>query len=580
MIRAESSRRLLALLRPHASLMAISAFSRVVNQGLGVLIPAIAVALVIQSDTTIGVWPIVGLLALLALVKGTFRYVEQFTGHAVAFRLLSELRVDVYRSIVPLSPAGLEDERAGDLMARVVGDIDRVEPFYAHTIAPLASGILVPVIAAAGLGIWVDQLTAVVFVAFPLLMSLVVPWLGAKRTVELSAKARTLAGEASASFTDSVQGAREVAIFGARDSIARRIDERSQADGLVRGALAKFGSMRSGLTDLLAGMAVVAVAGVAVARYQAGAMDLAGLAAAIVVAWVGTNPARALSNISLDFEHALAAAGRLFELADRPPPLVEATASQHLPNGGDVEFSSVTVSFSSDNPPALDGVSALIPDKSFVAVVGPSGSGKSTLVELLARFRDPDDGRVILGGSDLKHVEPAIRRARVTFVPQRPDIFFGSIEDNLRIARPSASHDDLWEALDRAALGAWVRDLDHGLEASIGELGEMISGGQRQRLALARAFLRDSQVLVLDEATSELDIATERMIMEEIKLERASRTILMVAHRLESVTDADNILVLDRGRLVEEGTHDQLVAAGGTYARLWDRHMDILVETG
>lgn len=580
MIRAESTRRLLALLRPHASLMAISAFSRVVNQGLGVLIPAIAVALVIQSDITIGVWPIVSLLALLALVKGTFRYVEQFTGHAVAFRLLSELRVDVYRSIVPLSPAGLEDERAGDLMARVVGDIDRVEPFYAHTIAPLASGILVPVLAAAGLGIWVDQLTAVVFVAFPLLMGLVVPWLGAKRTVELSAKARTLAGEASASFTDSVQGAREVAIFGARDSIARRIDERSQADGLVRAALAKVGSMRSGLADLLAGMAVVAVAGVAVARYQAGVMDLAGLAAAIVVAWVGTNPARALSNISLDFEHALAAARRLFELADRPPPLVEATATKHLPDGGEVEFSGVTVSFSSESPPAVDGVSALIPDRSFVAIVGPSGSGKSTLVELLARFRDPDEGRVILGGSDLKDVDPAIRRARVTFVPQRPDIFFGSIEDNLRIARPSASQGDLWEALGRAALEAWVRDLEHGLEASIGELGEMISGGQRQRLALARAFLRDSEVLVLDEATSELDIPTERMVMEEIKLERASRTIIMVAHRLESVTEADKILVLDRGRLVEEGTHDQLVAAGGTYARLWDRHMDILVETG
>ena len=269
----------------------------------------------------------------------------------------------------------------------------------------------------------------------------------------------------------------------------------------------------------------------------------------------------------------------LFDLADRRPPVVERVDSPSTPESGALVFEGVTVRFPGADRPTLDGIDAEISDGAFVAVVGPSGSGKSTLVELLARFRDPDEGRVLLGGTDLQDLSPSTRRARVAFVPQRPDVFFGTIGDNLRLARTDATDDELRAVLDRAALGDWVRSLQHGLETTTGELGETMSGGQRQRLTIARAFLRDADVLILDEATSELDMVTERLVLDQVKRQRGERTVVVVAHRLESVVDADEILVIDGGRLVARGSHSALTSGDSVYSGLWRRHTDFLSET-
>ena len=579
MTRVEIARRLLRLLRPLAPLMAVSATARVINQGLGVAIPALAAALVVAFAPGDAIGGLLLLLAALALIKGTFRYLEQFTGHAVTFQLLAELRNEAYRNIVPLAPAGLEDDRSGDLVARVVGDIDRVEPFYAHTIAPVTSAVLVPLLATAGLALWVDQVVAAVFLPFPILIAVIVPWLRARRVTELSAQAREASGETAAIFTDAVQGVRELAVFAARDTAVGWIRDQATSTASISKTLSGIASARSAIGDLLAGAAVVAVSAAGAIRLEAGAIELAGLAAAVVVAWVGTAPARALEDIVPDLEQALAAGARLFHLADREPPVGKPKEPLTRPVGGTVTFHDVSLAFPQSRYPALAGVDVQVSDGSYVAVVGPSGSGKSSLVELLVRFRDPDSGKVEVGGADLREADPTLLRAGVMLVPQRPDIFFGSIADNLLLASPDATEEALWEALDRAALGQWVRALGNGLATNIGELGETLSGGQRQRLAIARAFLRDPEVLILDEATSELDVATERKVLDEVAKERGRRTIVVVAHRLETITDADVILVLDRGRLVERGRHEDLVAAEGVYSGLWQRHLDVIMET-
>lgn len=574
MTRPAIARRLLAMLRPLAPLMLVSSGCRVVNQGLGVAIPAVAAALVIGIGAGGSVAALVVLLAGMAVVKGVFRYVEQFTGHAVAFSLLSTLRVDTYRQIEPLAPAGLETERTGDLVARVVGDVDRVEPFYAHTIAPLASAVLVPLFAAGGLALWVDPVLALVFLPFPLAIALVIPWIRSRRVAELSAEGRRLGGEAGAVLTDAVQGAREIAVMRAEPIIAERIDRASSAASHVRSRLARIASTRSVVADLLSGAAVVAVAGVGLARLEGGLVDLAGLAAAVAVAWVGTTPARALEDIVPDLEQALAAAGRLFELADRLPPVIPAPFPGPVPADGSVSLDGVTVQLGERL--ALEDVTLDIPHGAYLAVVGPSGSGKTTLVELLLRFRDPDSGTITVGGHDVREIDDGVLRDGVGLVPQRPELFFGTIGDNLRLARPDASDDELREALERAALREWVSTLDRGLDTPVGELGETISGGQRQRLAVARALLRDPRVVVLDEATSELDPATEAQVLDTVAGERGRRTVIVVAHRLETVTGADEIVVLDAGRVVERGRHDDLISAGGVYAGLWRRHEDVV----
>ena len=574
MTRWQVARRLLRLLRPLAPLMAVSSAARVGTQGLGVAIPGLAAALVVGAWS--GVGGLVALLALLALLKGALRYVEQFTGHSVAFSLLAGLRSDTYRWVEPLAPAGLEDRHTGDLVSRVVGDIDRVEPFYAHTIAPLISAVTVPLLTVLGLWLWVDPVVAAIFAPFPMLIALAVPLLRAGRVAALAAQARKLTGTTAAVFTDAVQGVREIAVFRAKETVSDRVEEISARSTRVRTALAAIASPRVMLGDLLAGGAVLAVTAVAASRLEAGAIGLAGLAAAMVVAWVGTAPARALEEIVPDLEQALAAAERLFDLDGRQPVVEDTTGPPLRPKDGSVAFHRVSVEPVTDRPAALDNVDVEIPDRGYVAVVGPSGAGKTTLVELLARFRDPDEGLVALGGTDIRRMEISDLRARVALVPQRPDIFYGTVASNLRLAKPGAGENELWEALDRAALGPWASTLPNGLDTLVGELGDTLSGGERQRLALARAFLRDPDILVLDEATSELDSSTERIVLDQIAQERGKRTIIVVAHRIDTVTNADQVLVLDRGRLVERGRHQELIERGGVYAGLWQRQEDLL----
>ena len=578
MRRNEIARRLLGLLRPLASLMTVSATARVLNQGLGVAIPGMAAGLVVGLGSGSDVGALAWLLLGLALAKGASRYLEQFTGHAVAFRLLAELRIHTFRTLVPLAPAGLEDDRSGDLVNRVIGDIDRIEPFYAHTIAPLVSAVVVPLLATIGLAVWVDPVVAVAFLPFPLLISMVAPWLGARRVAELAPQARDRAGETAATFTDIVQGSREIAVFRSGDAVAGRVARMGEETGSLRILLSRIAAGRSFAVDLLTGAAVVAVAGVAVARFEMDAIGMADLAAGIVVSWVATTPARAVKDIVADLDGALASAGRIFELEDRVPPVVEA-ATGPAPTGGSVGFSNVTLSYPRSITRALVDIDLEIEEGSTVAVVGPSGSGKSSLVELLVRFRDPNEGTVSLGGVDVSTIDPGRLRHEIALVPQRPEIFFGTLADNLRLANPDATRDEIIEALGRADLGDWLETLRNGLDTTTGELGEMMSGGQRQRLAIARALLRSPSVLILDEATSELDAATERRVLNELRKGHGTRTTIVVAHRLETITAADEIVVLDRGRLVERGRHGALLANGGVYAGLWKRHVDTVAES-
>jgi ATP-binding cassette subfamily B protein len=227
----------------------------------------------------------------------------------------------------------------------------------------------------------------------------------------------------------------------------------------------------------------------------------------------------------------------------------------------------------------VDSVDLMIPDGSLLGIVGPSGSGKSSLVETLVRHRDPSYGSVLIGGVSVEDLSLSALRAAVTLVPQRLDVFHGTVASNLQVARPSAGPEEMRHALDRARLLDWVDGLEGGLDAPVGEGGHGLSGGQAQRLALARAFLRDPRVLILDEATSELDADTERAVLDEVRSERGRRTLIVVAHRMETVVSADQIAVMDGGRLVEIGSHDHLVAAGGLYAALWARHEDMLAVT-
>jgi ABC-type multidrug transport system fused ATPase/permease subunit len=533
------------------------------------VIPAIAVSLVVDTaeGDAAGLWSALTLLGGLALIKGVFRYLEQFTGHGVAFRLLARLRIQVFRWLQRVEPGRLSGERSGDLVARVSGDIDRVEPFYAHTIAPLVAAVIVPIVTCIGLGVLVSALIAVALAPILIAYVVVVPWIGSRRVAVVGAGARRLAGELAAAVADVVQGAGEVAVLGAGERVLAEVGRIDQRSNEARNALARDSARRSLVGGVLAGTALVTVVLVG----ALGDLSFRDLAISVTVAWTIMTPLRALEEIVPDTEQALAAAARLFDLED-----VEAqTQGDRTAVMGPIRFESVTVVAGSQK--ILDSVDLAIEEGALVGVVGPSGSGKSTLVSTLVRHRDATAGRVSVGGLPVTELSDDELSKLVAIVPQRPDVFHGTLASNLAIARPGAREDEMRGALQRARLLDWVEGLDDGLNTRIGERGVGMSGGQLQRLAIARSLLRDPRILVLDEATSELDATTERAVLDQIYSERGQRTLIVVAHRMETVVSADLIVVMDRGRLVELGTHQSMRRSGGLYSALWERHEDMLI---
>lgn len=567
----DTVRRLLGMLEGQRGLMAVSSVCRVANQALAVAIPAVAVGFVVRSargGSVIDVGSLIWILVALAVAKGFFRYLEQFTGHAVAFRLLAALRNQVYRWLERLEPARLEGERSGDLVARISGDISRVEPFYAHTIAPLLAAMIVPLVTLSGLAWWVDPLPAVVLAGVVVIYLVTVPWIGRSRVEQLGPEVRRMSGESAAVVADIVQGANEIAVLDAGPAVLEATMRSNRDLVAAEAALARASAIRVLAGGLLAGAAVVLVAVVGLL----GDLEAGTLAVSLVVAWTIMTPLRALEEIVPDTEQAVAAARRLFELED-----LQAQRRGEAAVAGDprrVGFESVSVR--AGESLLIDSVDLHVEPGSFLGIVGPSGSGKSTLVQTLVRHRDPVSGRVTLGARDVGEIDPTELSRLVAFVPQRPDIFHGTLRTNLLIANPEATDDALESALERVRLGEWVGSLEEGLGTLVGERGVGMSGGQVQRLALARAFVRDPAVLILDEATSELDPDTESAVLEEIYSERGRRTLVVVAHRMETVISADLIAVIDRGRLVEAGNHESLNARGGLYTALWRRHEDML----
>jgi ATP-binding cassette, subfamily C, bacterial CydC len=566
------TRRLLGLLRGQSTLMSISVLSRVLHQAMGVAIPVAAGLFVVraaQGDAP-SVGGVIMVLGALALIKGLFRYLEQFTGHAVAFRLLAELRGSVFRWLERVEPGRTETLRGGDLVARVSGDIGRVEPFYAHSIAPVLAAVLLPISVLAGLAVVAGALPALVLAGFVVVYLLVVPWIGWRRVGAQGAEERRLAGETAARVTDIVQGAEEIALLGAGGEV---LDEAASSDevlGSVRRSLARSAANRSLLGGLVSAAALLTVSIVGVTRDVG--IDV--LVASIIVSWTLMASLRSLEEIIPDTEQSLAAAARLFELEDLAP---QTSGDVARPIDGSVRFERVAVQ--GDGQVMVDSVDLTIPDGSFLGIVGPSGSGKSSLVETLVRHRDPSYGSVFLGGLSVADLSLSALRAAVALVPQRLDVFHGTVASNLQVARPSAGRAEMRLVLERASLLDWVESLEGGLEAPLGEGGRGLSGGQAQLLALARAFLRDPRVLILDEATSELDVDTERAVLDEVYSERGRRTLVVVAHRMDTVVMADQIAVMDGGRLVELGPHGDLMAANGLYAELWARHADMLADS-
>jgi thiol reductant ABC exporter CydC subunit len=500
------------------------------------------------------------------IARGVFRYLERVTSHDLALRLLSELRVWLYRTLEPLAPAGLEEFRSGDLLARMVADVEALQDFFLRVLAP-------PMVAALILGltigvVWSVAPIGVLALAVPFLFAgLALPLVARHLARPLAAAHARLRGELSVELVELLQGASEVAAFGRRGEQLDRIR-------VLDASLARNGRRRASLTGLLEGSAValtgLAVGGVlalTVPLTSTGRIDGVYLATVALATMASFEAVQQLPDAFARLEQSLAAAARLFKVGERPAPVTD-PAQPLAVSAGAIALTGAWLRYRPSGPWALAGIDLRIEAGSRVALIGPSGSGKTTVANVLVRFRELDRGQATLGGHDLRDYGQDDVRRVIGLCEQDPHLFNTTILSNVRLARPTATQDELDAAARRGRVLDWISSLPEGWDTRVGEAGAMVSGGQRQRISLARALLADFPILILDEPAANLEPELARELMADILQATSGRSVLLITHRLEGLEAMDQIMVMEEGQIVERGTHEELMVAGGRYREM------------
>lgn len=503
--------------------------------------------------------------------RGGFRYLERLVSHDVTLRLLTGLRVRVYRALEPLAPARLVAFRGGDVLGRVLEDVGTLENLYVRLLGPSLSALIVAVVVGALLLPYGAALAAVA------LTGLAVAGLGVSAVaVRLGRSAgRQLVetrADLGARLTDGVQGVAEILAFGAEERHALEVAAQGRALAAEQSRLGRASALGGSLVGLTADLSVVAVLFLAIPAVREGALDGVSLAVTALLTLAAFEGVAALPAAWRELGATGAAARRLFEVLDTPPAVEEpgprtGSADGH-PEAPLLELRGLTFTYPGAGAPALDGIDLRLGRGQRLAVVGPSGSGKSTLAHLVLRFWDVPAGSLWVRGHDVRSVPGDTVRSEVAFSAQRTHLFTGTLRENLLLARPGASDEEVARAVDAAQLTSLVSRLPRGLDTWIGEQGLQLSGGERQRLALGRALLRPASILLLDEPTAHLDAATERRVLEEIVNAGEGRGTLLITHRLVGLEPFDEVVVLERGHVQERGSAADLASQGEVFARM------------
>ncbi len=519
------------------------------------------------------------LIALLLMVPITtvLRWLDSWISHDLAYRLLAELRIHLYQLLDPLAPAYLLRRRSGDLASTAVSDVDLIEYYYAHTITPLIVAVVVPGGVLIALGLIAPLLALALF---PFLVAVALtPMIAGRQTEDLGARLRDASGEVNSFVVDGIQGLRTIAAFDAGPRRLRVMQQHSQELSQMRFGFLRWQALQNATIEALMGWGSLAVLIAGGLLVTSGQIPRTTLPLATVLAVASFGPIVNVVTVAKELMQTLAAGRRLFAIEDEPVAVVDGPGVELAPAAGrprslSAAFSGVTFAYAPSLPQALSDVSFAVGAGQTVALVGRSGAGKSTLAHLLLRFWDAQRGQVLIDGHDVRDFALDDLRQHVALVAQDTYLFNMSLRENLRLGRTDATDDEVLAAARRANVEEFALALPDGFDTSVGERGMQLSGGQRQRVAIARAMLKDAPLLVLDEATSHLDAVNEAEVREALDRLMVDRTTLVIAHRLSTIRDADWILVLDDGRIVEQGRHADLLALDGLYSHLVASQLD------
>ncbi len=511
--------------------------------------------------------PISAAVILTFAVKGLANYGQAVLMSFVGLRIVTDTQHRLYAHLMQLELGFFHDSPTGNLLSRFTIDINMMRNAVSNALTGFGKDFLT-LIFLVGVMFWQDWMLALIaFVVFPIAVFPIVR-LG-RRMRKVTVNTQEEMGQFTTLLEQTFQGARVVKAYGMEEYEKGRVRTIAERIFNLVFKAARTRSLASPIMETLGGLAVALVIFYGGLRVIDNSMDPGSFFSFITALLLAYEPMKRLANLNASLQEGLAGAQRLFVLLDREPHIQEMPDAHELEiTGGALHLDQVKFSYVSDQP-ALDNVTIDVPAGKTVALVGPSGAGKSTILNLIPRFYDIDGGKISIDDSDITKLTFASLRGAVALVSQDVTLFDDTIRANIAYGRPEASEEQIIEAAKNAAAHDFIVEMPDSYDTYVGERGTKVSGGQRQRLAIARAMLKNAPILLLDEATSALDTESERRIQEALKKLMQGRTTLVIAHRLSTVMDADLIHVIDQGKLTESGSHDELMALDGLYAKLY-----------
>lgn len=504
-----------------------------------------------------------------AIMRTVGRYVERLITHEATFRLLSQLRVWFYERLEPLAPAKLQFYRGGDLLSRIAADIDTLNHFYLGIVLPFAVGMLA-ILTFFIVLLFYSPALALIEVGLLLTAGVILPWLMSRMTAKAAARSVVTASELRSVVVDSVQGINELAVYGASGRYRAQMASLGKRLAGDQAVMARASGYSQGAVLLSANLAMWMIVITVIPQVNDEIIPPAELAMLALFALASFESVAPLPVAFSSVGETLAAARRIFEIADEVADIQDPTNPLPLPNSFHYRLEQVSFKYTASDEYVLQAVDIDLSEGKKIAVVGPTGCGKTSLIQLLMRFWQPNEGRITLNGHALENYSAEHIRRNIAVASQHSHLFNATLRQNLLIAKPEASLEALDHVCEIAQLSGFIEALESGYDTSLGEAGQRVSGGEAQRISIARALLKEASLLVLDEPLEGLDPKIARNLMASVLDNLEGRALLLITHNLRGLQHMDEIIVMQQGRIVERGTHDVLLKAGGAYTALYE----------
>ena len=537
--------RLIGLVKPLLPVMLVAITLGTIGYLCAIFLTIIA-AQVITNSLNYSVSSILTFMIVIAISRGILHYIEQYCNHYIAFKLLAIIRHKVFAALRKLCPAKLEGKDKGNLISIITSDIELLEVFYAHTISPIAIAILTSIIMAIFLSQYSLYASLLALIGYAI-VGIVIPILNSKNNSDKGMEYRTSFGELNSFVLDSLRGLDETIQYGTGEKRKEEITNRCKSLANLQESLSKCEASQKSLTNLAILIMSFAMLFMTIAMYQNKTMDFNGVLTCTVAMMGSFGPTVALSNLSNNLSQTLASGERVLSLLEEKPLVEEIDGDLTSDEFDGAELRNV--SFAYDDETILDSYSLKLEKGKITGIHGVSGSGKSTVLKLLMRFWDVQKGNVIVNRKDVKKIPTKHLRDLESYVTQETHLFHDSIANNIALAKKDATIEEIIEASKKASIHDFIMSLPNGYDTEVGELGDTLSGGEKQRIGIARAFLHDTDLILLDEPTSNLDSLNEGIILKSLKESSKKKTVVLVSHRTSTMNICDKVYEMKNGRL-------------------------------